>query len=331
MTILRDLLPDLTLAKPVGYERILLHPLKFKKGPKVDYLTLEDKTANHSVTVEEASEGGMVSRLRVRNGTAENVFVLDGTTLIGAKQNRVVNLSVLLAPQSVTEIPVSCVERGRWRYTSQAFRSSWPCDIELRGKMCAQTTGSLKAARQVRVNQAEVWSHVDGILHACGANSPTAAYHASFAQWDKKLTDYQKHLKVPQDACGVAVEVDGAPKVLDLFDKPETLGKLWLRLVRSYSMAAMTPYTQKSPANNVKSFIDPALAAPLESFQAVGLGTTARFQTGPVAGAALLCDGSVVHLSLFANGHGRTAPGQWEAGTFRVNPPRRRPWWRFWD
>jgi hypothetical protein len=71
--------------------------------------------------VEEVSEGGSVPNLLVRNGTGSRVLFLEGEELRGAKQNRVLNTSVLVAAGSTTTIPVSCVEQGRWRYRSRHF------------------------------------------------------------------------------------------------------------------------------------------------------------------------------------------------------------------
>jgi hypothetical protein len=40
--------------------------------------------------------------------------LLDGEELIGAKQNRALNLTILAPAKQVIVIPVSCVEAGRW-------------------------------------------------------------------------------------------------------------------------------------------------------------------------------------------------------------------------
>ena len=49
---------------------------------------------------------------------------MDGEELLGAKQNRIVNLTILVAANSELTIPVSCVEAGRWRARSRAFTSA---------------------------------------------------------------------------------------------------------------------------------------------------------------------------------------------------------------
>lgn len=81
-------------------------------GP--DYLTLGEALAAGTLTITEISEGGSVPELAVINEGNLPVLFLDGEELAGAKQNRVVNTTILLKEHSKTVIPVSCVEQGRW-------------------------------------------------------------------------------------------------------------------------------------------------------------------------------------------------------------------------
>jgi hypothetical protein len=69
-------------------------------------------------------ESGVVSKLLAINTTSDFLLLTDMDILKGAKQNRVVNTSVLIAPNSKSELDVSCVERFRWTYTSPSFKIS---------------------------------------------------------------------------------------------------------------------------------------------------------------------------------------------------------------
>src|SRR6266478_2538129 len=111
-TNLAELLSNVSIEAPMGYGKLRLFPLKLEPKSDLQYLTLDDAVREKVVTIEEKSVAGSVPKLRVRNRAKDRLLIVDGSTLIGAKQNRVVNLSLMLAPDSLTEIPVSCVERG---------------------------------------------------------------------------------------------------------------------------------------------------------------------------------------------------------------------------
>jgi hypothetical protein len=207
----------------------------------------------------------------------------------------------MLAPESVTVIPVSCVERGRWSFLTRHCSPSWVSDSALRAMMCRGATDSLRKSESVGVDQAAVWDYVEGMLCGSGAASPTRAYHALYERWQQELADYEAHLPVPGNACGVAVEVDGRVQTVDLFDKPDTLRRLWPGLVKSYVLAALAPGVVWGWEAGVKEFLDRVLASDGEFYQSAGIGTTLRLATDEAVGAALLCKGCLVHLSLFAD------------------------------
>ena len=72
--------------------------------------------------------------LRVANPLSEHVLFYDGEELVGAKQNRILNVSVLVGARTELPIPVSCVEQGRWRHESMHFSAApHAAHPELRG------------------------------------------------------------------------------------------------------------------------------------------------------------------------------------------------------
>ena len=108
-------LPEILVGDPIEYESLTVFPLIGRAGSSVNYLLSDEALAAGSVTVEEIGEGGSVPELTVNNQTDGLVLFPEGEELRGAKQNRVLNTSVLVAAKSKIKIPVSCVEQGRWR------------------------------------------------------------------------------------------------------------------------------------------------------------------------------------------------------------------------
>ena len=65
------------------------------------------------LVIDELDEAS-VETLRVRNPGDKPVLVVEGEHFIGGKQNRALNATVLVPAKADLEIPVSCLERGRW-------------------------------------------------------------------------------------------------------------------------------------------------------------------------------------------------------------------------
>jgi hypothetical protein len=136
----------------------------------------------------------------------------------------------------------------------------------------------------------------------------------------------------------VAVEIDGLLQAVDLFDKPNTLHKLWPKLVSSYLFAALRRGMPQGKKTDVKEFLEHLLNSEGERYEPAGVGTTVRLANREAVGSALMCEGQLVHLSAFTNG----APNPVGSEPPRSGPQdcgpahrtdqgnRRRPWWRFW-
>ena len=172
-TSLCDLLENLIEEPPVSSRRLRLTPLRLQQASKLQYLTL-DQDQQQLITVEETTPMESVPELRVHNLSGQRVLIPEGTTLVGAKQNRVVNLSLMLAPESVTIIPVSCVERGRWQFLTGNLSPSWCADVALRRMMCAgamasvKTTGHGQAGHTVCESYPKILSRGRGLRYPRG-------------------------------------------------------------------------------------------------------------------------------------------------------------------
>src|SRR5690242_11481677 len=121
---LKARLESVRFAEPQIYKNIAIVPLIAPEYGTVEYSTLGEALATQDVSISEVSAEGSVPDLMVVNHGNKLVLLIDGEELAGAKQNRVLNTSILLKEVSETKIPVSCTEQGRWAYASKAFSES---------------------------------------------------------------------------------------------------------------------------------------------------------------------------------------------------------------
>ena len=107
------------LGDPVEHRGIVITPLFPRRAPKAAYLTL-DEALPLGLRVTEIDRAGSFRSLPSRIRSTD-VLLYDGEELVGAKQNRILNVTVLVAAKSHIRIPVSCVEQGRWQAQSAVF------------------------------------------------------------------------------------------------------------------------------------------------------------------------------------------------------------------
>src|SRR5438552_627787 len=93
--------------------RLTLFPICSNACPAPMYLCGPEAEALGVLEVREVSGDPRVPELMIENRGEEPLLLIEGETIVGASQNRTLNVSVLCAP-GVTTIPVSCVEAGRW-------------------------------------------------------------------------------------------------------------------------------------------------------------------------------------------------------------------------
>jgi hypothetical protein len=178
MPTLSDVKPlalrDLTPGAPVAHGALTVFHLLAGERPEPGWLTLAE--AGEAVTVEEVSEGGDVPTLHLTSAADRPVLVLDGEELIGAKQNRVLNTTVLVAAHSRLTIPGSCVEQGRWAYKSARFvAGDTSLYATVRALKAAKVTAFLRASGKHASDQGEIWEGVSYMAAAHDVESPTGA------------------------------------------------------------------------------------------------------------------------------------------------------------
>jgi len=303
---LTPFLHGVDIGKAIGHLNLTLVPLRGGRREHLDYVPGSAAIAAGMLTITEVSDGGSVPELLAVNEGPASILLLDGEELVGAKQNRILNTSVLLPPKSQTKIPVSCVEQGRWHSVSAGFKSGSHSHARLRAHKSRDVTRNLTATGQALSDQSRVWEEVANLSHETAVQSPTGAMSDVVKQHKGSIDGYVNALKYPEGACGIIAAINGRFIALDVMDRAETLQAVWDRLLSGYAMdALMTSRSQEAAgtftAKGAKALLEHLAEIPCKPCPTVGLGEDWRFEAADVLGQALVVGKVCVHLSAFPN------------------------------
>jgi ARG and Rhodanese-Phosphatase-superfamily-associated Protein domain len=273
------------LGSPRSFRGLTLVPLCPARSTELEYVGLDEAVARGFIVSEIGAEG-VVESLLVENPLSELVLLYEGEELVGAKQNRILDQTILIAAGATLKVPAKCVERGRWARRSQHFaaapRAAYP---ELR--------------RAQREGQAAVWADVAAKQERLQAFSPTGAAESMYVSRGAMLEEYVQALPRLDGQSGVLVGIGGRLVCLDYVSRSDVFAGLYLKLLRGYALDAIESRVEK-PASDaaIGRFLGELELAGRASRPAVGLGEV-RVVDGYAIGSELVADGEVVALSAF--------------------------------
>jgi hypothetical protein len=302
--VISEYLSGLTLGEPQVYKNFAAIPLFHSADGSPHYVTLKQALEQGALTIIEVGQEGSVPELKVINKEDTAVLLLDGEELIGAKQNRVLNTTILLAAHTETVIPVSCTEHGRWAYRSSTFGDS---DVimasQVRRGKTRTVPDNLKTAGQYRSDQGEVWDNIASMSKKASVDSPTGAMRDVFESRTDELGDYLKAVELKPGQKGLAVCINGSVVGLDVVSLDSAYALLHAKLVKSYAMEAILEKKKDgeyaASADTARIFIDAAANSNGTRFKSVGLGWDHRFEAEYLVGSALEWDSQVIHVASF--------------------------------
>ena len=313
-------LASIRLGEPRVHKGMGLWPVFADCRPEPAYVTLVEALALDGFKVTEISEGGSVPNLRVINESPHHVLLFDGEELKGAKQNRILNTTILIAAGTAIDVPVSCTEQGRWSYASAEFGSSGSLAYaELRKRKAVDVAMNLKAHAIHISDQGAVWQEIES-LHMAAKSSDktrTRAMKDAYNERQQELDDFTRDLPALEGPCGLLAVIGDRVEGVDLLSRPEAYARLHRRLVESHAMdflirkqgVSRKPLDPEAPAR----FLAEAAKATESVHATPGLGSDHRLRFLWGHGAALRVDQTIVHLALFGGrnlgeGHHPTEP-----------------------
>jgi hypothetical protein len=301
---LKDYLSKIEMGERQQFKNITVVPLFYPEAGKVDYLTLKEALDKKAIAVNEVSAGGSVPELVVDVNADVNVLILDGEELFGAKQNRILNSSILLWGKSRTTVPVSCTEQGRWRHVSPTFYDSENvANYPMRAAKNMSVSHSLQAKEGFRSNQGEVWAGVSDLQMKAKVVSPTHAMRDVYESKKGELDAYLKMFEHRPGQRGMLVFINGVAVGLDIVSRDSAYRVYHEKLLRSYCIDAVYRTRQENSEpgpDQAREFLEKIAGCQESKYKSVGKGDDYRFEGKGLTGSALEVDGEVLHLAVLS-------------------------------
>jgi len=170
------------------YKNLKLIPIRWKGGGRFDYplngnlYSLGEAFDKGYVKIAERGTASTdnVHWLIIENLSRKNIFIASGEIITGGRQDRMISRdTILLASQQKMQVPVMCVEEGRWSEKEKKFDHQEMANLHLR-----RTLDRSK-------NQVMIWKEIYDQLDKDKVKNSSLAYISR--------KDDKKYLAVEQD------------------------------------------------------------------------------------------------------------------------------------
>ncbi len=297
-------LMSVELGEPQEAQGVAVFPLFTPTNPRLAYVALKTALDSGAIAVSEVSAAGVVGDLRVRNGGSSPVLLLDGEELAGAKQNRVLNTTILVGAHTDITIPVSCTEQGRWSYVSSNFQESHSV-APPRVRRTTQRTVNASLAREMtfRADQGEVWEEVRSMAADAGVHSETGAMRDVFQERMSDLDTLLRQFSIQPGQRGLLAIAGDGVLGFDLVSLSDVYAVLHTKLVRSYAMDALLSNLKsatRAAGELAKEFLLATSSTEEKRYKSVGHGYDYRYTGEGMVGSAIAFRSEVAHTAFFA-------------------------------
>jgi len=301
--------------KSTTHRNLSIVPLFLKEKGKETYMTLSEGLASGLVEIEEVSRMGDVNHIKIKNKSKRKLFVADGEEIAGAKQNRVVNHSMLLDGQSETVVSASCTEEGRWNYLEEGQKFTDTGHLMARRARqynAVRLQKNLQKKDKYAHSQKGVWDDINDYFKKLNTNTQTKALKDAFDQNSGDLEQFVYNCAPLDGQCGMAAFINNDLLGIDVLSQPSAYKILHPKFIKSCAIEALTLPTTKIPdptqlQTSTFAFIESLLDATETQHKPVGLGIDYRYLTNHATASALVYIDEVLHFSAHKNDAKSTA------------------------
>lgn len=298
-----NILNGIEVGKMSSVGNLSIIPLYYSLSNRVIYKTLPELDQLDDVTISELDSGPTVGELWMVNGSTQNVLIVDGEELSGAKQNRSSNATFMIGAHSRMILPVSCTEHGRWSPQYDVFNDSgvvMPYSVRCSKK--ESVDDELKYSRSYESDQSRVWSDISKIESRASYSSPTGAMKDVYTNREEDINIYLRGFDSSDRQHGMIVMIGDEVAGLELFSQKSSMTAMFPKLLRSYAIDAMLTSKQELADKDTEShyeFLEKIRGLSPTVYESIGIGSDYRFEEGDITGSALVSEGEVVQATFY--------------------------------
>lgn len=287
-------------------ENLSVVPIFQSNGRTLKFISLDSAIKKGYVEIKEVSSSGSVPDLLLINNSDYFVFILHGEELLGAKQNRIVNTSMLINKYTKVNIPVSCVERGRWNYVSKNFiTSDYIVPAELKKRTMFAAKESLKRNLGYRADQSEVWEHIDELSHKTKVVSRTSALHDVEKTFEQKYDELINDFKILPEQKGIVAFINGKIQGIEFISRKSVFRKYYKKILKSFAFNAIIGDEKilnihpEYCLSQIQEEMNYVKTKHWKSFKSVGLGFDYRNDNDKSVGSILEFNNEVISFNCY--------------------------------
>jgi len=285
---------DIEILNYQSHKNMAIIPIKTPPSYKFDILTLKKGFELGLAEVKEC-EHSTVNTLIVKNNSVTPLILVDGEEIIGGDQNRIVNATILIAPNSEEKIPVNCTEHGRWAYKSEFKQSEYMANYRTR-------SAKEKAVRANMSEQQAVWDSINDLEVSRSFSSPTQAMSESYENLKVDLDEFISNFKAVDGQTGAVIIIDGEIKGFELFLNSQIYHEYHEKILKSYLIDIDIDDSVFTVNTDVaKNLIEEALSVEYAAKKSNGLEEAFEFENSEGLGTAYLYKDELIHMSYFKN------------------------------
>lgn len=291
----------LTLGVPMVAGPLEIVPVLWAGATGAVHLLAHQAIADGGLEVLE-KDGGVVQELLARSTSPRPILILEGETLVGARQNRMVAHSVVVGPGMKVVIPVGCMERGRWQSGRSKFGagvgySAWYMRRDAKQDVMA----SRRRGMGPTLEQGRLWEQVASELARERMDSMTSDFHVVMEARTGEAARCVEGIRPVADQVGVMAMRDGAMLALEVVGHPQTWAQMSDRVLASLVPAAMDASSSARRGDRGEWMSAVSLAARrLQTQPAVGLGCDVEIRGAGLIGSGVWMGDRFAHLSVYA-------------------------------